>query len=213
MDIFFQDVMPFPLESIHHNDDSIWGKKFKLKQGQKVVLNASSGKGKSTFSGILFGLRDDFNGNLLFNNKSIKDFSRLDWSDFRKSKLSIVFQDLQLFDNLTVKENLVLKNDLTKSFSELEIKDLVCKLGIIDKWEVKCGLLSMGQKQRVAIIRALLQPFHWLILDEPFSHLDINNTNLCLELINERCLELNAGFIITTLGSKHDFSFDIELKL
>jgi len=213
MNIVFQHVMPNPLRSLIHNADSIWGKEFSLLKGQKVLLNATSGKGKSTFSGTLFGIRKDFEGSLLFDEKDIKKISNLDWSNIRKEKLSIVFQDLQLFQNLTVAENLLLKNNLTETFDVLEIKAMVDRLGIIDKWDVKCSYLSMGQQQRVAIIRALLQPFEWLILDEPFSHLDVENSNICLGLINERCSQLNAGFILTSLGSDHDFSFDVELKL
>ena len=50
-------------------------------------------------------------------------------------------------------------------------------------------------------------------MDEPFSHLDTENTLLCLELINERCKELNAGFVLTTLGDSHGYTYDQELKL
>lgn len=213
MNILFQNVMPSPLNSIKHSLDSIWGNKFSLSKGQKVLLNASSGKGKSTFSSILFGIRSDFEGELFFDDKSTKDFSRSEWTGYRRTKLSIVFQDLQLFPDLTVSENLLLKNDLTQSFLSNEVKAMVEKLGIGQKWNEKCGVLSMGQQQRVAIIRSLLQPFEWLILDEPFSHLDENNIKICLELINERCDQLGAGFILTSLGSNHNFIYDNELKL
>ena len=87
------------------------------------------------------------------------------------------------------------------------------ELGIENKWGQKCGLLSMGQQQRVAIIRALAQPYEWLILDEPFSHLDEENTRLCLRLINERTTEQGAGFVLTSLGDNHGFSYDYTLKL
>lgn len=213
MDILFDKVMPNPLASIEHGKDSIWGNKFSLNTKSKVLLNASSGKGKSTFSSILFGLRSDFEGDLRFNNNSIKNFSNDEWTDFRKSKISIVFQDLQLFSELTVEENLVLKNSLTNKFSVDDIKSMISRLGISDKWNQQCKFLSMGQQQRVAIVRALLQPFEWLILDEPFSHLDELNSKKCLQLINEICTLNSAGFILTSLGSNHDFSYDNEIKL
>ena len=78
MNIVFQHVMPNPLRSLIHNADSIWGKEFSLLKGQKVLLNATSGKGKSTFSGTLFGIRKDFEGSLLFDEKDIKKISNLD---------------------------------------------------------------------------------------------------------------------------------------
>jgi len=213
MDILFRNVMPYPLSSFEHAKDSIWGKDFTLVKGQKILLNAISGKGKSTFSSTLYGIRSDFDGDLFLGSKSVKKFSVFEWSELRRTKLSIVFQDLQLFPDLTVKENLLLKNNLTNSFSEEDIHQMIIKLGIEDKWYVKCGILSMGQQQRVAIIRSLLQPFEWLILDEPFSHLDEVNSTICLELINERCDQLKTGFILTSLGSAHNFKFDNELKL
>jgi putative ABC transport system ATP-binding protein len=71
----------------------------------------------------------------------------------------------------------------------------------------------MGQQQRVAIIRALCQPFEWLILDEPFSHLDIENTQRSLKLIDERCNHLKAGFVLTSLGDRHGYNYDDEIKL
>lgn len=142
-----------------------------------------------------------------------KEFTQNEWSDLRRNRLSIVFQDLQLFPSLTVEENLLIKNDLNKLFSNEEIKEMILNLGMGDKWNQKCSLLSMGQQQRVAIVRSLLQPFEWLILDEPFSHLDKENTAICLKLINERCNQLNAGFILTTLGSNHEFEYDQEIKL
>ncbi|MGB0934374.1 MAG: ATP-binding cassette domain-containing protein [Lishizhenia sp.] len=213
MKIKFKNVIPSYLANIKHDSESIWGNEFELLPGQKVVLNASSGKGKSTFTNILLGVKNDFSGALLFNNKDIRNWNLEKWSDVRKNEISVVFQDLQLFPALTVKENLVLKNNLTETYTENKLLELLTHLGLEDKWEMPCGILSMGQQQRIAIIRALAQPFNWLILDEPFSHLDENNTQLCLKLISDRCNEIKAGFILTTLGDLHGFNYDVELKL
>ena len=213
MEIILNNIMPSPLSSIQHSKESIWGNFIELKAGKHILLNASSGKGKSTFTSTMIGLRNDYTGSITFDGLDIKTFTPDDWTTIRQSKISVIYQDLQLFPDLTVAENLILKNNLTNSYSENEIKSMLSKLGIEDKWEQKCGLLSMGQQQRVAIIRGLLQTFEWLIMDEPFSHLDTENTLLCLELINKRCKELNAGFVLTTLGDSHGYTYDQELKL
>ncbi|MES2799999.1 MAG: ATP-binding cassette domain-containing protein [Bacteroidota bacterium] len=213
MKIRFNQVMPIPLASIQHSSESIWGNEVSFNTGQKILLNASSGKGKSTFTSSAVGLRNDYTGTISYDELDIKSFNEDDWTKIRREKIAVVFQDLQLFPTLSVKENLLIKSLLQPKYSEVELKNFLEFLGIADKWEQKCGLLSMGQQQRVAIIRALIQPFQWLIMDEPFSHLDVENTKKCLELIHQRCDEQKAGFILTTLGETHGTHFDSELKL
>lgn len=213
MEIRFDKVMPEPLSTMVHNEESIWGASFTLSKGQKVMLNASSGKGKTTFTHLIAGIRKDFAGDIFFSDKRIKTLSPDEYAKIRKAKIAFIFQDLQLFPALTVKENLLLKNQLTTTFSESEIKAFINQLEIGDKWDTPCKLLSMGQQQRVAIVRAICQPFDWLIMDEPFSHLDKENMNKCLDLIQKRCEELSAGFVITSLGEDHGVKFDKILKL
>lgn len=205
--------MPIPLASIQHSSESIWGNFVELNHGKKILLNASSGKGKSTFTLTTIGLRDDYEGKITYNDQDIRAFSNDEWAEIRQAKISVVFQDLQLFPNLTVGENLLLKNSLHPVYSEKEIRQLLERLEIENKWDQQCSILSMGQQQRVAIVRAMCQPFELLILDEPFSHLDEDNTQRCLKMIDERCNEQEAGFVLTTLGDKHQFTYDYELKL
>lgn len=213
MKITLNKVLPNPLASIAHSDKSIWGQYIELNEGQRIMLNASSGKGKSTFTTTTIGLRKDYSGEILYNSQNISTFSPNEWALIRQSTVSVVFQDLQLFPKFTVKENLLVKNQLTNTFSEMEIIQMLDALEIGDKWTQPCGLLSMGQQQRVAIIRALIQPYKWLIMDEPFSHLDVDNTKRCLQMIHDRTVQQNAGFVLTTLGEDHGYEFDHELNL
>lgn len=213
MNIQFNRVMPFPLASVSHGADSIWGNSAQLETGKKILLNASSGKGKSTFSMTVFGIRKDYEGTILYDGRDIKTFSVDEWVTIRQRKISTVFQDLQLFHKLTVAENLQLKNQLTHFKSETEIKNMLAELEIDHKWNDPCGLLSMGQQQRVAIVRSLCQPFNWLILDEPFSHLDERNSLRCLSMIDAECTRQKAGFVLTSLDDDNRFSYDYELKL
>ncbi len=213
MDIHFKNVMPTPLTSINHSSESIWGADVKLLSGERIILNASSGKGKSTFTSTSTGLRDDYSGSIFYDQTDILSYSPEDWSEIRTTKISTVFQDLQLFNTLSVAENLAIKNSLTNFFTERELKDLLLELEIDDKWNQRCGLLSMGQQQRLAIIRAVSQPFSWLIMDEPFSHLDEANTQRCLGIIDRFTTSQKAGFVLTTLGDFHSFNYTRELKL
>ena len=213
MQIQLNHIIPKPLENLPFHSESIWGSEINITSSSKVLLNASSGKGKSTFSSILYGTRFDYRGTLTYDGKNAFEFTKEEWTDFRRCKISIVFQDLQLFPNLTVKENLLIKNLLTGFYEEAQIFEFIKKVQLEDKWEIPCGILSMGQQQRIAIVRSFLQPFEWLYLDEPFSHLDESNSTICLNLINEEVEKRNAGFVLTSLGNKHGFVYDRELKL
>lgn len=213
MNIQLNKVVPTPLEEVEFSQNSIWNSTFMLEKGEKVLLNATSGKGKTTFAFLLAGLRKDYSGEITFDGQNSKNFSPKEWATLRAQKLSFVFQDLQLFGELTVAENLQLKNQLTSTFTEEEIKAMVNQLGIGDKWQSTCNTLSMGQQQRVAIIRALCQPFDWLIMDEPFSHLDENNILLAKELIEQVVAKQNAGLVMTALGKSEVFKFTKELFL
>lgn len=213
MKIVLDHIMPAPLASIQHSAESIWGNFVELNDREKILLNASSGKGKSTFTLTTIGLRNDYEGKITYNGEDIRSFSPTDWAKIRQEKIAVVFQDLQLFPNLTVGENLLLKNSLHHVYSEKELMNLMERLEIENKWTQLCGLLSMGQQQRVAILRALCQPFELILLDEPFSHLDEENTQRCTTMINERCGELKAGFVLTSLGDTHQLNYDKELKL
>lgn len=213
MTLEFKSVLPFPLREYNHASDSVWKSDFLLEFPSKVMLNASSGKGKSTFVNTVYGVRHDYDGTILLNGKDLRSLSLHDWIELRKNSLSVVFQDLQLFGELTAWENLQLKNNLTNHRSEAEIMAMLETLGIPDKKKQSCKTLSLGQQQRVAIIRSLLQPFELLLMDEPFSHLDETNSSIALELICRETERNGGGFVLTSLGSKHGFAFDRELKL
>ncbi|MDG1333720.1 MAG: ATP-binding cassette domain-containing protein [Crocinitomicaceae bacterium] len=213
MNITLDQIMPEPLASIKHGETSIWGNKVVLEGGKRILLNASSGKGKTTFTTTTIGLRHDYTGTIFYDNRDIKTFTTDDWTNVRTNQISVVFQDLQLFPKLSVAENLRIKNSLTDTFSDKELRALLEQLEIDNKWNQECGLLSMGQQQRVAIVRAMAQPYEWLIMDEPFSHLDVDNAKRCMDMIHNRTIEQNSGFILTTLGDSHGYSFEQELFL
>ena len=94
-------------------------------------------------------------------------FSVNDWTDIRKHSLSILFQELRIFPELTAIENIQLKNRLTNFKKRKEVLTLFEAIGIADKVNEKAGKLSFGQQQRVAFIRSLCQPFDFIFLDEP----------------------------------------------
>ncbi|MCR9290128.1 MAG: ATP-binding cassette domain-containing protein [Bacteroidetes bacterium] len=210
------DILPIPLKETTdgiNSDSQIFSADCNFEKGQKYLVIAPSGKGKSTLLHIIYGLRNDFEGAIHFDGKNITDMSSNEWADFRQTKMSIVFQDLRLFPNLTAFENIVLKSKLQSFKSEEDIKMMATKLGIDSLLNKKAATLSYGQRQRVAIIRALCQPFEYLLLDEPFSHLDAKNISIASELIRAELNAQKAGLIMVSLGEKYDFNYHKELIL
>lgn len=213
MNIEFDHVIPTPLKEFIQLQ-SIWNQPFTFKSGQMYQIIAPSGKGKSTLVGLLAGTRGDFFGHILFEGQNSKGFSPSQWSQWRALQCSILFQDLQLFPALTAIENIQLTKEINQIHQKngqasewIQTEDTIRKwamsLGIEEKLNQPVAKLSFGQMQRVAILRALNRPLNWLVLDEPFSHLDQSNSNNAMELIQEVAHVQKAGVIITSLDERY----------
>ena len=135
------------------------------------------------------------------------------WSLSVESTIAYLPQDLRLFPELTAIENIQLKNRLTNFKTEKEIISYFERLGIPEKVNSPVGKLSIGQQQRVAIIRALCQPADFILLDEPVSHLDETNNAIVAQMVTEEAARQGAGVISTSVGNNVKISVDKELKL
>jgi ABC-type lipoprotein export system ATPase subunit len=212
MKIDFKDVVPAPLKNNYRPNSDLWGKQMVFESPGFYLLRAPSGTGKSTFVSFVCGIRTDYDGNISTSDKNFKSFSLKDWSLWRSSKLGVVFQDLKLFHHLTAMDNILITPHKPKLKPE-EIMEMATALGIAEKMESKCGTLSLGQQQRVAIIRAVAQPFQFLLLDEPFSHLDEDNIRLACNLIERKCKQNNAGLILTTLNEPYFIQYTQQYNI
>jgi putative ABC transport system ATP-binding protein len=203
MQIRLSHVLPEPLEGMQYVQNSLWHHgDFVFEQSKTYEIVASSGKGKTTLLDIIFGRRNDYKGQLLIDEVDVSHFSLNQWANVRSTQLSYVFQGLRLFKHLTGWQNIELKNRLSGTIDKSTIIELADKLSIADQLEKKAGLMSYGQQQRLAIIRAFAQPFEWLLLDEPFSHLDKDTSLIAAQLIQQLCEERNAGLIVTKLNEE-----------
>ena len=180
----------------------IWRQEVCFSKGQTVLLKAVSGAGKSSLCSFIYGCRRDFSGSVCFDGQDILSLKQADWERVRRVSLSIVFQDLRLFPELTAFENVEVKNCLTGFRTDNWIRDCFLQVGLGDKTEEKAGKLSFGQQQRVAIIRSLCQPFDFIMLDEPVSHLDARNNQAVASLIAEEAGRQGAAVIATSVGNK-----------
>lgn len=213
MQITLNHVLPRPLADTPINQDSIWQTNSQIDSRSHYLVQAPSGTGKTTLISLLYGLRDDYDGTIEIDGQNIRKLTIAEWTDLRRSKLAVVFQDLRLFPQLTALGNIQLKNKLTNTLTEQEIQYMAAQLGVAHRLQQTCGTLSLGQQQRIAIVRALAQPFQLLLLDEPFSHLDQNNCEIASELIQAHCKKHNAGLVLTSLGSTTSFAFTHHLTI
>jgi ABC-type lipoprotein export system ATPase subunit len=189
-----------------------WFNDIRFDKGTNCLITAPSGHGKSSLFAFIFGERNDYSGNISFDSRNIASLKQNEWRNIRRRSLSCVFQGLRLFSDLTVRENIELKNKITGHKSPDEIESLTVKAGIENKINEKVGRLSFGQQQRVATIRALCQPFDFILLDEPFSHLDEKNIEIMSDLISAETERQNAGLILCSLGYEYPFRFHKRLS-
>lgn len=185
----------------------VWSKDFDLAPNEKYLMKAASGSGKSSFFNFLYGLNNKYSGTILFDATDIASHTEIEWTALRREKVSIVFQGLRLFPELTALENIQLKNQLTNYKTEAEILTYMNQLNVAELAHKKAETLSYGQQQRVAIVRALCQPFELLLLDEPFSHIDDVQITNATQLITEEVSKRKATLVIASLGNSYDIDY------
>ena len=213
MQIQLQKVVPTFIEEEKINQSQIWNNTVVFNTGEKVEIVAPSGSGKTSLIHFLYGLRKDFNGNILYDNNSIANFDAEKFATYRQQNISIVFQDLRLFAEQTVLQNLEIKRQLNPYHTESKIAAMAKRLGIENKLSKLCKTCSYGEQQRIGIIRSLQQPFNFLLLDEPFSHLDENNRKKAMQLMEEETALRKASIILADLKAIEYFKADRTLHL
>ncbi len=179
----------------------VWMQTLRFERPGAYLVEAESGTGKSSLCAFVYGNRRDYRGEIRFNDVDIRSFSVADWCEVRRRHLAYLPQEMRLFPELTAIENIQIKNRLTNRFSDGEIRNMLERLEIGGKADVVAGRLSVGQQQRVAIIRALAQPFDFILLDEPVSHLDTRNNLIVAAMIAEAAAENEATIITTSVGN------------
>lgn len=199
MQIVLQKIAPSFFTSEKFSRSEVWGKTITINKGENLHLVAPSGSGKTSLTHFLYGLRKDYTGDIFYDKENIKDFTPEKFALWRSKHISIIFQDMRLFTEQTVFQNLEIKRLLSPYHSQNKIAEMAGRLGIENKLEKLCSTCSYGEQQRIAIIRSLLQPFDFLLLDEPFSHLDDENTKKAMALIEEETSARNAAIILNDL--------------
>ncbi len=171
-----------------HKVQALTNVSFSVEQGEYVAIMGESGSGKTTLLNILAALDRPTNGEVLLDGKSILKISNKEIAMFRREHLGFVFQDFNLLDTFSLRDNIYLPLVLArKDYREMEqkIRPLAHKLGIGDILEKYPYEVSGGQKQRTAVARALITEPRLLLADEPTGALDSKAAGQLLDIFSE----------------------------
>ncbi|HCJ76723.1 ABC transporter ATP-binding protein [Thermoguttaceae bacterium LCP21S3_D4] len=161
---------------------------FSVEEGEYVAIMGESGSGKTTLLNILAALDKPTGGQVILNGKNIVDIREKEISAFRRENLGFVFQDFNLLDNFSLKDNIFLPLVLSGvDYKEMErrMTPIAAQLGILDILEKYPYEVSGGQKQRAAVARALIIKPELVLADEPTGALDSKATEDLLTLFNK----------------------------
>lgn len=166
-----------------------------VEAGKTLLIYGESGCGKTTFLHLLAGLRKPTSGHVFIDNEDISSYSAAKLDQFRGENIGIVFQQSYVIESMTVKDNLNLSPFQSKSKDVKEIARQLNIENILDKYPKK---LSVGQKQRVSMARAVMNSPKLILADEPTSNLDNKNCKNVIELLKREAESNNAALIVVS---------------
>ncbi len=172
-------------------------------QNQTYAIVGASGSGKSTLLHAAAGLDNVSRGSVCFDECAIELLTDDQKSIFLNKSIGLVFQYPYLIKELSVLENVMLKELIAgehKALAEQKAADLLVNVGLADKIKAFPGQLSGGQQQRVALARALINRPHFLLADEPTGSLDMHTGQAIIDLI----LQLQEAWHMGIIISSHD---------
>lgn len=215
--IRFNNVIPnvFVGSPPEGGPSDVWQQSLFFEKGRSYLIEAASGRGKSSFCAFLYGLRSDYQGQIELLDKHGQRISSSEAArcEMRRRSLALMFQEHRIFPELTAVENVMLKNMLTDYYTEQQVRQMLTQLGLQERLDTPCARLSLGQQQRVAFIRVLAQPADFFLLDEPISHLDCSNAAIMGGMLAERQQRDGTGVIVTSIGNRLPFNYDKIIRL
>lgn len=177
-----------------------------INQGTNIGITGKSGSGKSTFLQIVASLDKPSSGEIFFNDNKFNQMKNDELSKLRLENFGFVYQFHHLLEDMTILENVLLPNQYNKSdkkFNNEEIFNLLEKVGLSERLHHLPWKLSGGEKQRAAIVRAIVNKPNFLFLDEPTGNLDESNAKSIQELL----INLSKDLKFSLITSSHDIEF------
>lgn len=200
-EITLDSLLPrvFVLEELPYSQ--VWRRKVSFRRGNSYLIESASGGGKSSLAAFIIGLRHDYEGRLRFDGRDASTLEIAEWQELRRRNIAYLPQELALFPELSAIDNILLKGEVCGDIDMKRVDGWMERLGIASRRDYPAGRLSIGQQQRVALIRALCQPFDFILLDEPVSHLDEANNRIAALIVEEEAGRQGAGVITFSVGN------------
>jgi ABC-type lipoprotein export system ATPase subunit len=178
------------------------GVNVEIHSGEFLALVGPSGSGKSTFLNLVGALDRPTSGEVIFEGKSLKNFSNRNLTLFRREKIGFIFQTFHLLPSLTVKENVesaLVHSNTSREETEDKIAALLTSFGLSDKYNRLPLELSVGQQQKVAIARAIVKDPVLILADEPTGEMD----PIAGKEIFDKLIEINKKSKVTLIVASH----------
>lgn len=185
-----------------------------LDKGDQLLVLGKSGSGKTSLLNILGGLLSPASGNVLVNDQDLNTLSGRKQDKFRGDNIGFVFQTPHFIKALNVEGNLQLSQYLTGKIDHTHLDQLLHKVDLLQRKKDKISNLSEGEKQRISIVRALINKPKIILADEPTSALDDVSCQNIVQLLKNLSQENNAVLVIVTHDKrlKDQFNNHIELN-
>ena len=185
-----------------------------IENQKDLLITGPSGIGKTTLLSILCGLQKPTAGKVLYDDINLYNLIENKIDYFRGDKLGIVFQNFNLINAFTIKQNLEL-GKTTQGSGDKNLYDLLQRVGLADKSHIKVSKLSVGEKQRLAVARAFIGNPKWIFCDEPTSSLDDKNAEIISQFIKDESTRCKASLILITHDKRVQsiLNFSQTLKL
>ena len=182
--------------------------------GEHCLILGQSGSGKTTLLHLIAGLRTVQSGSIVLNDTKMNELSAGQLDRFRGRNIGIVFQQSHFVRSLTLEENLGLAQRLAGlPVNHSRISSILAQLNLAHKLRAKPDALSIGEQQRAAIARAVLNQPALILADEPTSALDDANTEQVIQLLQEQAASVNATLLIVTHDNRLKTRFEQQIQL
>lgn len=200
-EITLEALLPcvFAREELPYSE--VWRRRVCFRRGRRYLVESASGGGKSSLAAFIMGARRDYEGRILFDGRDARGLSIAEWQELRRANIAYLPQELALFPELSAIDNILLKGEICGAPDMQRVEEWMERLGITARRDYPAGRLSIGQQQRVALIRSLCQPFDFILLDEPVSHLDEANNRLAARIVEEEAERQGAAIITFSVGN------------